>query len=139
VLSLHSQDLVGDIIDEIVAVAGISITGPTMACRTVRQAILEGRVMANIQMGHEIVHTGSLTVSSNGTTHKNVDYEARHIYILVPIYESEEAHVVKHQSCLVGVDSATDHSSQIQADGWKSKLQETLDVYSQSPPTRNKW
>ena len=30
-----SQDLVGDIIDEILAVAGISITGPTMACRTV--------------------------------------------------------------------------------------------------------
>jgi hypothetical protein len=84
-------------------------------------------------IGHETAHTDSLAVSSNGTTHKNVGYEARHVNMLVPIHESEEVHVVKHQSHLVGIDSATDHSSQTQADGWKSKLQETLDVYSQSP------
>ena len=55
--------------------------------------------MADIQMGHEIAKPQSLTVSGDGTTHKNVGYEARHVNILVPIYESDEgANAMEHQS-----------------------------------------
>jgi hypothetical protein len=128
-----SQDLVGDIIDEVLAVAGISVIGPKMSSRTVRRAILEGGVMADIQVGHEIAKASSLTVSSDGTTHRNINYESRHVNVLAPIYESDEAAAVVHQSRLVGVDSAPDHSSQTQLDGWKSKIKEKLDIYNQSP------
>ena len=55
------------------------------------------------------------------------------VKVLAPIYESNEAAAVVHQSCLVGVDSAPDHSSQTQLDGWKSKIMEKLDIYNQSP------
>jgi hypothetical protein len=50
--------------------------------------------------------------------------------MLVPDYGSEEA---KHRSRLIGVDSASDHSSQTQADAWISKIQEKFDAYNQSP------
>jgi len=125
-----SQDLVGKVVEDVLATAGISIIGPTMSGRTVARAVLEGGIMADMQIGHEISNTHALTISSDGTTHKNVGYEARHINMLVPDYELDAA---KHKSRLVGVDSAPSHSSQTQADGWTSKMEEKLDLYNQSP------
>lgn len=126
-----SQELVGDVIEEILVAANIHVIGPTMSGRTVARSILEGGIMADIQMGHEISKSEGLTVSGDGTTHKNIGYESRHINMLVST--SDSLNGPKHQSRLVGVDSATDHSSQTQADGWKSKITEKLDFYNRSP------
>ena len=86
--------------------------------------------MADIQMGYEIAQAEGLTVSSDGTTHKNINFEARHVHIPVA---TENPAVQVHKTRLVGVDSATDHSSKTQLTGWTSKIQEKLDVYNQSP------
>ena len=86
--------------------------------------------MADIQMGYEIAQAEGLTVSSDGTTHKNINFEARHVHMPVA---TENPAVLVHKTRLVGVDSATDHSSQTQVTGWTSKIQEKLDVYNQSP------
>ena len=128
-----SQKLVGSVIEEVLTGAGILVVGPKMSKGTVAQSILEGGVMANIQLGHEISKTDSLTVSSDGTTHKNVNYESRHLNMKVPEYDSEHPAAAKHHGRLVEVDSAADHSNQTQAEGWKQKIQEILEVYSQSP------
>jgi hypothetical protein len=128
-----SQDFVGRVIEEVLTAAGISVVGPTMSGRTVARSILEGGIMADMQIGYEMSKTKGLTVSGDGTTHKNVGYEVRHVHMPVPTYELGDANVAKHRTRLVGVDSATDHSSQTQADGWKSKMQEKLDTYNQSP------
>jgi hypothetical protein len=66
-----------------------------MSQRTVARSVGEGGVMADIQMGHEIAKSNALTVSGDGTTHKNV----RHINMLVSTSDGP-----KHQSRLVGVD-----------------------------------
>jgi hypothetical protein len=126
-----SQYLVGDVVEDILTAAGIAVVGPTMSGRTVAWSILEGGIMADIQLGHEIANASGLTISGDGTTHKNVGYESRHINMLVPTYESTG--LAKHKSCLLGVDSATDHSSQTQADGWTDKIQDMLVVYNNSP------
>ena len=86
--------------------------------------------MADIQMGYEIAQAGGLTASSDGTTHKNINFEARHLHIPVA---TEDPAVQVHKTRLVGVDSATDHSSKTQVTGWTSKIQEKLDVYNRSP------
>jgi hypothetical protein len=125
-----SQGLVGKVIEEVLTTAGVSVVGPTMSRRTVSQSIQEGGIMADMQIAYEITKTHGLTVSCDGTTHKNVNYESRHVNMLVPDYGSEEA---KHRSRLIGVDSASDHSSQTQADAWISKIQEKFDAYNQSP------
>ena len=55
--------------------------------------------MADIQMGHEIAKPQSLNEGGDGTNDLNVGYEARHVNILVPIYESDEgANAMEHQS-----------------------------------------
>jgi len=125
-----SQAVVGDVIEEVLSAAGISVHGPKMSERTVAHAVLEGGVMADIQMGYEIAQAEGLTVSSDGTTHKNINFEARHVHMPVA---TENPAVQVHKTRLVGVDSATDHSSKTQATGWTSKIQEKLDIYNQSP------
>ena len=74
-----SQELVGRVIEEVLTAAGILVVGPKMSKRTVAPSILEGGVMPNLQLGHKISKTDSLTISSDGTTHKNVNYESRHL------------------------------------------------------------
>lgn len=86
--------------------------------------------MADMQIAYEITETHGLTISCDGTTHKNVNYESRHINMLVSDYNLDGA---KHRSRLIGVDSASNHSSQTQADAWISKIQEKFDAYNQSP------
>jgi hypothetical protein len=128
-----SQELVGSVVEEILTTAGVSVVGPTMSGRTVARSVLEGGVMADIQIGHEISKTSGLTVSGDGTTHKNVGYESRHVNMLVPMYGSGGTSTVQHKSRLLCVDSATDHSSQTQADDLQRKIQEKLTVYNNSP------
>jgi hypothetical protein len=123
-----SQQRVSTVIEKVLEIAGITIVGSKMSQQTVARAVEEGGVMADIQMGYEIAKSNDLTASGDGTTHKNVNYEARHINMLVSTSDGP-----KHQSRLVGVDPSIDHSSQTQAEGWKSKIQEKLDVYNRSP------
>ena len=77
--------------------------------------------------------TEGLTMSSDGTTHKHVNFESRHFHMKVPAYGSDDPSVEMHRSHLVGVDSATDHSSQTQFEGWKKKIHDLLELYNQSP------
>src|ERR1700722_7147857 len=91
-----SQELVGDVIEEVLATANIHVVGPTMSGRTVACSILEGEIMTDIQMGHEISKSDGLTVSGDRTTHKNVGYESKHINMLVSTSNSSDGS--KHQS-----------------------------------------
>jgi len=127
-----SLDLVGEIIEAVFSTVGITFSGPKISRRTVGQAILEGEVMSDLQLAEEILKTESLTMSSDGTTHKHVNFESRHIHMKVPVYGSEEF-AEAHKSHLVGVNSATDHSSGTQLEGWKIKINDLLALYNQSP------
>src|SRR3954452_4896139 len=78
-------------------------------------------------------NTGGLPISSDGTNHRNVNFESRHIHMKVPNYNLDGPFEERHKSCLIGVDSATDHSSQTQLDGWKKRLNSLQELYNQSP------
>lgn len=127
-----SAELVGETIEAIFSAVGITFTGPRISRRTVGRAVLEGGVMSDLQLAQEILKTEGLTMSSDGTTHKHVNFESRHIHLKVPTYNSEDS-VEIHKSRLVGVDSATDHSSETQLEGWKTKINDLLELYNQSP------
>src|SRR3954451_17678407 len=88
--------------------------------------------MSDLQLAEEILKTESLTMSSDDTTHKHVNFESWHIHMKVPVYGSEEF-AEAHKSRLVGVDSATDHSSETQLEGWKTKINDLLALCNQSP------
>ena len=68
--------------------------------------------MSDLQLAQEMSKAEGLTMSSDGTTHKHVNFESRHIHMNVPVYSSEDSSGEVYKSHLIGVDSATDHSSQ---------------------------
>jgi hypothetical protein len=78
--------------------------------------------MSDLQLAKEMASTKGLTVSGDGTTHRNVNFKSRHVHMKVPDYNSDDSSKEKHKSRLIGVDSATDHSSQTQFDGWKRRF-----------------
>jgi hypothetical protein len=93
-----SQDVVGDTIVAVLAGVGLSVTSPPMSRRTVGRAILEGGIMSDIQIGHELSKIDSLTVSSDGTTHRHVNFDSRHVNMKVSTYDSNDPSATKHQS-----------------------------------------
>ena len=128
-----SQEKVGEVIEAVFEAVGIAFEGPKVSSRTVAQAVLEGGVMSDLQLAKEMSDTGGFTMSSDGTTHRHVNFESRHIHLKVPDYNSDGPSEERHKSRLIGVDSATDHSSQTQLDGWKKKLNSLQELYNQSP------
>jgi hypothetical protein len=128
-----SQDLIGEAIESVFSAVGITFTGPRISSRTVGQALLEGGLMSDLQLAKEMQMTEDLTMSSDGTTHKHVNFESRHLHMKVPEYGTGDPSAEMHRNRLVGVDSATDHSSQTQFEDWKKKIHDLLELYNQSP------
>jgi len=128
-----SQEKVGEVIEAVFEAVGIAFEGPKVSSRTVARAVLEGGVMSDLQLAKEMSDTGGFTMSSDGTTHRHVNFESQHIHLKVPDYNSDGPSEERHKSHLIGVDSATDHSSQTQLDGWKKKLNSLQELYNQSP------
>ncbi|KAF8148860.1 hypothetical protein B0H34DRAFT_802746 [Crassisporium funariophilum] len=80
-----SQGQVGGVIQRIGKVLGIMIKNP-MSRRTVSRAILEGGIAAKMQLGYEMSRTKSLTISADSTSHRKINYKARHIALQTPDY-----------------------------------------------------
>jgi hypothetical protein len=128
-----TQTKIGEIIEAVFEVMGIAFEGPRVSSRTVARAILEGGIMSDLQLAKEMSNTEGLTMSGDGTTHRHVNFESRHVHMKVPDYHSDDPSEKKHKSRFIGVDSATDHSSQTQLDGWKKRLNSLQELYNQSP------
>jgi hypothetical protein len=106
-----------------------------MSCWTVSRIITEAGIASEVQLGYEMALTDGLTVSGDGTTHKHVNYESRHINMAVPSYSDVEnpSEEPKHHNRLLGVHSSADHKSQTQVNGWKEHIMEIVEVFMRSP------
>jgi hypothetical protein len=112
-----SQEYVGEVIQKVCKSAGVEVSAK-MSRRTVARAVLEGGIAAEIQLAYEIVKTSDLTLSGDGTTHKHINYESRHVNLKAPSYSEEDDNDsdVRHRSRLFGIFSAEDHTSETQVD-----------------------
>jgi hypothetical protein len=54
------------------------------------------------------------TITGDGTTHENVNYEARLVHLLVDNYTDDNT---KHATCPLSVHSAPNHTSETQVNG----------------------
>ncbi|KAG2337689.1 hypothetical protein BDR05DRAFT_1004857 [Suillus weaverae] len=102
-----------------------------MSRRTVSRALIEGGVATSIQLGHEISQANGLTISGDGTTHKNVNYELRIIELKTPSYTA--ASPQKHHARVISVSSSINHTSETQISGWKEEISHLSSTFSQSP------
>jgi hypothetical protein len=149
-----SQAKVGGVIQSIGKLLGITIKTP-MSRRTVGRAILEGGVAAKIQLGYEMSRTKSkylfsmknyqchsahrnlgLTISADSTSHRKINYEARHVALRTPDYRSSDLTVDLNSTPsvrLLGVDSEVDHTSEVSVAGWLDKMEDVAVTFNKSP------
>ncbi|KAF8221424.1 hypothetical protein L208DRAFT_1371956 [Tricholoma matsutake] len=130
-----SQAKVGGVIQSIGKLLGITIKTP-MSHQTVGRAILEGGVAAKIQLGYEMSRTKSLTISADSTSHRKINYEARHVALRTPDYRSSDLTVDLNSTPsvhLLGVDSEVDHTSEVSVAGWLDKMEDVAVTFNKSP------
>jgi hypothetical protein len=75
-----------------------------------------------------------LSLSSDGTSNRNIKYEARHFTLKVPTYSPDpNAPTEAFATRLVEVNHALDHTAQTQYEGWDVINDKIVDTYANSP------
>ncbi|KXN84528.1 hypothetical protein AN958_12387 [Leucoagaricus sp. SymC.cos] len=128
-----ARDKVGMMIQKIGQMFGVT-TKNAMSRRTAGRVILEGYVASKVQLGYEIANTKGLTLSGDSTSHKNINYDARHITLQAPTYRANSPSIVPSPTVrMIGVDSSADQSSLASKNSWLEKLNDIGQVYTNSP------
>ncbi|KAJ7261234.1 hypothetical protein C8J57DRAFT_1072022 [Mycena rebaudengoi] len=92
-----SQEFVGAIIEDVCRAAGVYVNR-RISRRTVARAIGEGGVAAKIQIVDEM---SRFAISSDGTTHRNLEYMGRHVIVKAPTYTDDSASIPRVRLLLV--------------------------------------
>ncbi|KAK6966966.1 hypothetical protein R3P38DRAFT_3244998, partial [Favolaschia claudopus] len=82
----HAEHKVKDVILSCAEVFGINVKNLTLSARTVGRMKKEGEYISLIQIGREITMMYGFTESSDGTSHRKVNWESRSISGMVPTY-----------------------------------------------------
>ena len=124
------------VIESVLATAGITAVG-RISPRSVSRIVKEGYIAACIQLGYEMQVTEALTLSSDGTAHKNLNYDSRHAHYKVEGPDGEKTQVTR----FLGLQRTLDGSSEEAVKEWDYQLQKNFNVFNGSPlaTERNMW
>ncbi|KAG1853184.1 hypothetical protein DFJ58DRAFT_728297 [Suillus subalutaceus] len=100
---------------------GIAVEGD-VSTRSIGRVLQEADVAANVQMVDEMMEVDGVTLSGDGTSHKNVNYQSHHI-----TYTSHDG---KGVTRFVGIQHEVNHTSETQLQGWKDVLHDMCDTYN---------
>ncbi|KAF8800550.1 hypothetical protein BYT27DRAFT_7262712 [Phlegmacium glaucopus] len=124
---VSAKNIMG-VIKAVLGIAGITTVG-NISPRTVAQIIREGYIAACIQLGFELDKTEAVTFGSDGTGHKNLNYNSRYAHYKVRDVDGEQAQV----TCFLGLQRSLDGSSEQAMRDWNDQLQKIFDIYNDSP------
>ncbi|KAJ6503911.1 hypothetical protein C8R45DRAFT_1185995 [Mycena sanguinolenta] len=129
-----AQARLGPLLVRVGKILGVKITR-AMSRRTVGRVITEAGIKVRLQLGHELARAKSeLCLSSDGTSVRNIQVEARHITYEAPTYATDpEAPQTAFRTRVVGVANALDHTAQTQFDGWEEASRDIFETYMNSP------
>ncbi|KAI0056754.1 hypothetical protein BV25DRAFT_1872636 [Artomyces pyxidatus] len=85
---------------------GVSVEG-RVSERSISRIVLEGGVAATMQLGDEVTQVQGLVTSGDGTSHRHIQYEAKHVTYTLP----GASHPV---TWTLGISSAPNHTSETQ-------------------------
>ena len=74
-----------------------------------------------------------MTFGADGTTHKSIPYNARHVHYKVASSSEDGSNVLQQKTRLLGVHSVLDGSSKESVKAWKELLEDIANVYNESP------
>ncbi|EDR09156.1 uncharacterized protein LACBIDRAFT_326543 [Laccaria bicolor S238N-H82] len=137
---------VGKAIDVVAQHFGIEVPDK-ISKRTVGSVVLEGGIAAEMQIVDEANHSQNITLSGDGTTLRNVNYESKHFNYRTTLYNATGASSTELGSqndhrdppdseCVtrfLGLTSSKDHTAETQIMGWKETNSTFNETYSDSP------
>ena len=126
-----SASHISEIINAVLKTAGITMVG-SISRTSVSRIIREGYFAAQIQLGHEMKMAESMTFSADGTGHRSINYNSRHVHMLVEKYGSSDSGRMRATRFL-GIKPSRDGSSKEAIADWQTTITEILDLYNRSP------
>ncbi|KIY62802.1 hypothetical protein CYLTODRAFT_360941, partial [Cylindrobasidium torrendii FP15055 ss-10] len=103
------------------------------SARMVGRAVREGGAYASMQLGYEISRSKAIGLSTDGTSHRGITIEGRHITLKAPEYRDENDDEMRWVTRAIGVERALDHTAERQLRGMHNSLSTIATVYSESP------
>ncbi|KAJ7438548.1 hypothetical protein B0H11DRAFT_2254552 [Mycena galericulata] len=95
------------------------------------------KFMSRHTLAREILEAPGFIESSDGTTHRGITVESRHVTLLVPSYDPDandsDQSTWKHRTRFLEVAPALDHTAQRQFEGTMEAAHRIADVYNRSP------
>jgi hypothetical protein len=127
-----SRNLVGEVISAVLKSAGITGVG-NISRTSVSRILREGYFAAQIQLGYEMKNAESMTFSADGTSHRSINYNSRHVHLLAEDYTSPEGGSKQRVTRTFGIQSSKDGSSEQAIADWENNLKNIADLYNKSP------
>ena len=129
-----SRKFVGEVLSVTLQSAGITTVG-TISPTTVARIVHEGYFAAQIQLGYEMANTKSMTFSADGTGHRGINFNSRHVHLTVEDYTSPSpVGTAKQQATrFLRIQSSQDGSSEEAMIDWENTLKKIIDLYNGSP------
>src|SRR6266550_5602572 len=126
-----TRDKIASVIHEVLKIANVQAVGK-ISQRSVSRMIIEGFFASQMQLGHEMQKANSLTLSADGTTHRDVNYNSRHVNLKVDTYDEDEPQQV-YATHFFGLNSAVDGSSKESIEAWEKLFGDISKTYNASP------
>ncbi|KAJ7587320.1 hypothetical protein C8J56DRAFT_716098, partial [Mycena floridula] len=92
--------------------------------RSIGRIVLEGGVAAKLQLVEEAKQAQGITISSDGTSHKHLNYMSRNCKLI---------HADRIVTRFLGITGETNHTSEEQLTGFTEVIQDAYAVYNRSP------
>ncbi|KAJ7131749.1 hypothetical protein C8R43DRAFT_895756 [Mycena crocata] len=102
---------------------GIRVQGD-VSTRSVRRVVHEGGVASKLQFIEAVGTSKGVTLSSDGTTHKNINLESRRATVIGPDNEKK--------TFFLGIQMAVNHTSETQFEGWEELIETMYELYKTS-------
>ncbi|KAI5892028.1 uncharacterized protein SCHCODRAFT_02667573 [Schizophyllum commune H4-8] len=116
---------------------GIRIKGRFLSRRTAGAVKLELGMWSLLQLGKEIKDCMAFVCSSDGTSHKKIQYESTCISLRAPTYEpdvnDEDPSTWKPVTRFVALTSALRHTAEAQQEGKRKLGEKIAEIYNSSP------
>ena len=116
------------VIEAVLATAGIKAVG-RLSARTISRIVKEGYIAACIQLGYEMQVAEAITLSADGTGHKNINYNSRHANYKINDSCGKKTQVTR----FLGIERSLDGSSEQAIQDWDNQLQKIFDIANKSP------
>ena len=127
-----SRNYINEVISAVLKSAGITAVG-TISCTSVARILREGYFAAQIQLGYEMSGAEAMTFSADGTGHRSINYNSRHVHLVVENYGSSKSNSKERVTRTFGIQSSRDGSSEEAIADWEKTLKKIVEVYNESP------